>query len=143
MSAEYHLRAASRGGLASRWKATFSTRRLTFDSGKVRCRGRQHPGVGGELAAVGGDGQGIVYPRVHLLRAQPLVAFDQLLLEFVLLIGHRAGDDDGLAALQAWTRQVEHLGRLHVGEGAEHLLEFGQVGEAGEAASRPQTGAVR
>ena len=45
---------------------------------EVGCRGRQHPCVGGELAAVGGDGQGVVDPRVHLLRPQPLVAFDQL-----------------------------------------------------------------
>ena len=88
----------------------------------------------GELAAVGGDGERVVDPRVHLLRPQPLVALDQLLLEGVLLLGHRAGNDGGLAAFQAGPRQVEHLGRLHVGEGAEHLLEFRQVGEAGEAA---------
>ena len=123
-------------------EATFSTRRLTFESGKVRCRGREHPCVGGQLAAVGGDGQGVVIPRVDLLRPQPLVAFDQLLLEGVLLLGHRAGDDDGLAAFQARPGQVEHLGRLHVGEGPEHLLEFRQVGEAGEAAARPQACAV-
>ena len=61
----------------------------------------------------------------------------------MLFLGHRAGDDDGLAALQARTRQVEHLGRLHVGEGPEHLLEFRQVGEAGEPASRPQSRPVR
>ena len=60
----------------------------------------------------------------------------------MLLLGHRAGDDDGLAGFQAGPRQVEHLGRLHVGEGPEHLLEFRQVGEAGEPASRPQAGAV-
>ena len=109
---------------------------------EVRCRGREHPCVGGEFAAVGGDGQGVVDPRVHLLRPQPLVAFDQLLLEGVLLLGHRAGNDDGLAAFQAGPRQVEHLGRLHVGEGPEHLLEFRQVGEAGEAAARPQARTV-
>ena len=110
---------------------------------EVRCRGREHPGVGGELAAVGGDGEGVVDTRVDLLRPQPFVAFDQFLLEGVLLLGHRAGDDDGLAAFQAGPGQVEHLGRLHVGEGPEHLLEFRQVGEAGEAAARPQARAVR
>ena len=122
----------------SQMEATFSTRALTFDSGKSGAVGRQHPGIDGQLAAVGGDGQRIVFPRVDLLRPQPLVAFDQFLLEARLLLGHRAGDDDGLAAFQAGTRQVEHLGRLHVGEGPEHLLEFRQVGEAGEAAARPQ-----
>ena len=64
--------------------ATFSTRALIFESGEIRGRGREHPGVEGELAAVGGDGQGVVLPRIDLLRAQPLVAFDQLLLEGVL-----------------------------------------------------------
>ena len=58
-------------------------------------------------------------------------------LESTLLVGHWAGDDDGLAALQAWPGQVEHLSRLHVGEGTKHLLEFRQVGEAGKAAAWP------
>jgi hypothetical protein len=61
----------------------------------------------------------------------------------VLLLGHRAGNDDGLAGFQARPRQVQHLGGLHVGEGPEHLLEFRQVGEAGEPAARPQARAVR
>ncbi len=38
-----------------------------------------------------------------------------------------AGHDHGFAGFQARPRQVEHLGRLHVGESPEHLLEFGQV----------------
>ena len=28
--------------------------------GEIGCRSRQHPGVGGELASVGGDGQGVI-----------------------------------------------------------------------------------
>ena len=60
-----------------------------------------------------------------------------------MLVGHRAGNDDRLAALQAGPWQVEHLGRLHVGESPEHLLEFRQVGEAGEAAAWPQAVTVR
>ena len=120
--------------------ATFSTRALIFESGKSAAVGGEQPGIEGQLAAVGGDGEGVVLPRVHLLRAEPLVALDQLLLDGALLLGHRAGDDGGLAAFQARPRQVEHLGRLHVGEGAEHLLQFRQVGEPGEAAARPQAG---
>jgi len=76
------------------------------------------------------------------LRPQPLVAFDQLLLEGVLLLRHRAGNDDGLAAFEAGPGQVQHLGRLHVGKGPEHLLKFGQVGEAGEPAAWPEPCAV-
>ena len=49
----------------------------------------------------------------------------------------------GLPPSRRGPRQVQHLGRLHVGEGPEHLLEFRQVGEAGEPASRPQARAVR
>ena len=44
----------------------------------------------------------------------------------------------GLPPSRRGPRQVEHLGRLHVGERPEHLLEFRQVGEPGEAAARPQ-----
>ena len=104
---------------------------------EILCRGGKHPGVGGEFAAVGGDIQRVIDTRVHLLRPQPVVAFHQLLLEGILFIGHRAGNDDRLAALQAGPWQVEHFGRLHIGESPEHLLEFRQVGEAGEAAAWP------
>ena len=131
-----HLRAACRGGPLPDGRDVFD-QAVDLRFGEVGCRGREHPCVGGELAAVGGDGQGVIVPRVHLLRPQPLVAFHQFLLEGVLLLGHRAGNDDRLAAFQAGPWQVEHLGRLHVGEGPEHLLEFRQVGEAGEAASWP------
>ena len=48
----------------ARWKRHL-TRRLTFDSGKSGAVAREHACVGGELAAVGGDGQHIVFPRVH------------------------------------------------------------------------------
>ena len=123
--------------------ATFSTRALTFEPGKSGGRGREQPGIEGELAAVGGDGQGVILPRVDLLRPEPLVAVDQLLLERVLLVGHRAGDDDRLAAFQPRPGQVEHLGRLHVGEGAEHLLEFGQVGERAKRLRGRKRRAVR
>jgi len=51
-----------------------------------------------------------------------------------LLVGHRAGNDDGLARLQAWPGQIEHLGGLHVGKSPEHLLKFRQIGETGEPA---------
>ena len=67
--------------------------------------------------------------------ADALVACDQFVLERVLLVGHRAGDDVRLAAFQLRPGQVEHLGRLHVGEGPEHLLQLGQVDELGEAAA--------
>ena len=139
---EDHLRAARRCGAFPDGSDVFD-QPVDLRFREVRCRGRQHPCVGGELAAVGGDVERVVDTRVHLLRPQPLVAFDQLLLEDVLLVGHRAGNDDGLAALQAGPRQVEHLGRLHVGEGPEHLLEFRQVGEAGEPAAWPQARTVR
>ena len=118
--------------------ATFSTSRLTFDSGKS---GAVAESIRASVASLRPSvvmSSALSIPRIDLLRPQPLVAFDQFLLEGVLLLGHRAGDDDGLAAFQAGPRQVQHLGRLHVGEGPEHLLEFRQIGEAGEPASRPQ-----
>ena len=49
----------------------------------------------------------------------------------------------GLPPSSAGPGQVKHFGRLHVGEGAEHLLKFRQVGEAGEAAAGFQGLAVR
>ena len=49
----------------------------------------------------------------------------------------------GLPPSRRGRGRFEHLGRLHVGERPEHLLEFGQVGEAGEAAAGPQALAVR
>jgi hypothetical protein len=60
-----------------------------------------------------------------------------------LLFGHRAGNDERLAAFQAWSWEVQHLGRLHVGERAEELLQLRKVREPGEPASRTQAGAVR
>ena len=49
----------------------------------------------------------------------------------------------GLPPSRRGPGQVEHLGRLHVGEGAEHLLEFRQVGELGKPAARLSAGAIR
>ena len=60
----------------------------------------------------------------------------------MLLLGHRAGDDDRLAAFEAGPGQIEHVGRLHVGERPEHLLKLGQIHEAGEAAAGTQRCAV-
>ena len=51
--------------------------------------------------------------------------------------------DSRLAACQPGPGQVEHFRRLHVGEGAEHLLQLGQVRELGKAAARPERLAVR
>ena len=99
--------------------------------------GRKQAGIQAKLAAVGGDVKRVIDARVYLLRAELLVTFHQLLLQFILLVGHRAGNDRGLAAFEPWPGQIEHVRRLHVGEGAEHLLEFGQVGESGEPAARP------
>ena len=63
--------------------ATLSARALIFESGKSAAVGREQPGVEGQLAAVGGDGQGVILAGIDLLRAQPLVAGDQFLLEGV------------------------------------------------------------
>ena len=123
--------------------ATFSTRALTFESGKSAAVAESIRASRASLRPSVVMASALSSRGIDLLRPQPLVAFHQLLLEGVLLLGHRAGDDDGLAAFQAGPGQVEHLGRLHVGEGPEHLLEFGQVGEAGEAAARPKRCAVR
>ena len=98
-------------------------------------RGRQQPGVQRQLAAVGGNRQGVILAGIDFLLSQPFVAADQLLLEGGLLIGHRAGDHVRLAAFELRAGQVEHLRRLHVGEGPEHLPELGQVDEFGEAAA--------
>src|SRR5262249_40441074 len=40
-------------------------------------------------------------------------------------------------------RELEHLGRLDVGEGPEHLLQLGEVCEAGKAAAGLERFAVR
>ncbi len=77
------------------------------------------------------------------MRPQPFVAFHQLLLEGVLFLRHRAGDDNRLAGFQPGRGQVDHLGRLHVGKGTEHLLEFREIGEFGEPAAWSECRAVR
>ena len=75
---------------------------------------------------------------IDLLRPEAFVAVHQLLLERRLLLRHRAGDDVRLAALQPGPGKVQHLRRLDVGEGPEHLLEFRQVDEFGEPAAGPE-----
>jgi hypothetical protein len=72
------------------------------------------------------------------LAPRPPVTLHQLLLEGVLLLGHRAGDDERLTAFQAGPGQVEHLRRLHIGQSPEHLLEFRQIGETGEPTPRTE-----
>ena len=73
---------------------------------EIRRMRLKHAGIEGELAAIGGDRQGIVFPWIDLLRADPVVAFDQILLKLALLIRHRAGNDDRLCRLQTRTREV-------------------------------------
>ena len=94
----------------------------------------EHPGVEGELSAVGRDGERVVVAGVHLLRPQAVVAGHELTLERGLFVRHRAGDDDGLPGLEARAGEVQHLGRLHVGKRPKHLLQLGQVREFGKAA---------
>src|SRR5262249_19639623 len=97
--AEDHLRAALLGRLRPDGDGLFH-HRVDLRAGKVAGVGREHTGVEGELATVGGDGQRVVLSRVYLLRADALVPFHQLVLEPVLLVGHRAGDDVWLAAFE-------------------------------------------
>src|SRR5271166_2728930 len=111
-------------------------------AGEIGGVAREQPGVEGQLAPVGGDGQGVVLAGIDFLRAQAVVADDKQILLVSLPVRHRAGDDDRLAGLQLSPGQVEHLGGLHVGEGHEHLLQFREIHEAGEAAARAQGRAV-
>ena len=111
--------------------------------GHVGGLGREQPGIERQLAAIRGDGQGVILPGFHLASADGLIALHQGVLERVLCLGHRAGDDRGFVALQAWAGQIEHGGGLHVGVAAEHLLELRQVDELGKAAARAQALAVR
>ena len=110
--------------LFARWQATFPTRALTFEPGKSAA-------VADSIRA----SRASFLPSVVMARAlstrgstfsllQPLVAGDQLLLEGLLLVGHRAGDDNGFAGFQLRRGQIEHLGGLHVGKRPPHLLEF-------------------
>ena len=98
-------------------------------------RAAQQPCVERQLAAVGGNRQGVIDAGIDLLGAQALVARNELGLEARLLLGHRAGHHNSLAGLQAGAGQVEHVRRLHVGKRPEHLLELRQVDEPGEAAA--------
>ena len=79
---------------------TFSTRALIFE-----------PGKSGAVADSIRASRASLRPSVVMARAlssrgstfcdrEPLVAGDQVLLDGVLLLRHRAGDDDGLAALE-------------------------------------------
>ena len=122
---------------------TLSTSLLILESGKSGAAASSIRASSGELAAVGGDRQGVVVAGIDLLGPQLLVPLHQFLLEVLLLVRHRAGDDDRLAAGQGRPGQVQHLGGLHVGEGAEHLLELRQVRELGEARAGPQRRPVR
>ena len=120
--------------------AALSSIASSFDpGGRFRVR-RQHPGVEGELAAVGGDGQRVVLARVH---ASPLRMRSYLSTSVCWIascsLGHRAGDDLGLPAFERRAGQVEHVGRLHVGELTEHLLQLRQVHELGEPGPRFQS----
>ncbi len=47
--------------------ATFSNEPIDLRTWEVRCGRGKHPGVDGELAAVRGDVQRVVYPWVHFL----------------------------------------------------------------------------
>ena len=67
-----------------------------------------------------------------------LIAGHQAFLDGMLRVGHGASDDDGLVALETRAGEVQHLRCLDIREGPEHLLQLGQVGEAGEAAPGPQ-----
>ena len=49
----------------------------------------------------------------------------------------------GLAVFQIGPGKIQHVRRLDVGKAAEHLLQFGQVHELGEARSGPERLAVR
>ena len=108
----------------------------------IGCAGGKHPCIEGEFAAVGGDRQGVIDTRINLFRTQSLVTFHQVFLDGLLLLGHRAGDNDGLAGFQPGAGQVDHFCRLHVSEGAEHLLKLRQIHELGEPAAGPQRRAV-
>ena len=123
------LRAARRGGITPNRKDVLD-QPIDFRLGKVGRGRRQHPCIGGELAAVSGDVERVIDARVYLLRPQAFVAFYQFLLDGALLLGHGASDDNRLTFFQTRPWQIEHLGRLHVGKGAEHLLKLRQVGEA-------------
>ena len=83
--------------------------------------------------------RGVILAGVDLLRTKPLVAGDKLRLKRRLLLGHR-----GRRRLWAFPpsrcgpRKVEHLGRLHVRERPEHLLQLRQVHEPSKAAAGPE-----
>src|SRR5262249_8670864 len=47
---------------------------------------RKKPPFEGELSTVGRDGKGVIDPGVYLLRSEPLVPSDKLLLKRVLLV---------------------------------------------------------
>ena len=103
--AEDHLRAAG-GCRALPDGGDLLHQGVQLRAGVVRGGPGEHPGVEGELSAVGRDGERVVVAGVHLLRAQALVAGHELTLERCLLVRHRAGDDDGLAALEARAGEV-------------------------------------
>ena len=131
--AEGHLRAAG-GCRAVPDGGDLLHQGVQLRAGVVRGGPGEHPGVEGELSAVGRDGERVVVAGVHLLRPQAVVAGHELTLERCLFVRHRAGDDDGLPGLEARAGEVQHLGRLHVGKRPKHLLQLGQVREFGKAA---------
>ena len=80
--------------------------------GEVLRRGREQPRIERQLAAVRGDGQGVILPGLHLPGADRLIAHHEGVLDRILLLRHRAGDDHGLVASEARTGQVQHGGGL-------------------------------
>ncbi len=139
--AEDHLRASRRLRLPP-CGDDVSHQRIYLRASEVRPCG-EHPAVEGQLAAVGGDGQGIVLTRVHPLVAEPLVPPDKPALQLGLLLRHRAGDGLRLAAFEGRRGKVQIVRRLHVGKRPEHLNQLGQVHEFGKARPGPQRGSVR
>ena len=65
----------------SQMEATLPTSGVDLRLGVSPWRWLTAAGIESELPAVGGDGEGIVVARIDLLRPQPLVAGDQLLLD--------------------------------------------------------------
>ena len=89
--------------------------------------------VESRFSAIAGDLEHVVDAGIDLLCLEGLGAFDQGLDVLLERVARRGCFDDRLAGFEFRPRQLQHVGGLDIGHGAEHGQQFRHIDEAGEA----------
>ncbi len=89
--------------------------------------------VESRFSAIARDLEHVVDAGIDLLCLEGLGAFDQGLDVLLERVARRGCFDDRLAGFEFGPRQLQHVGGLDIGHGAEHGQQFRHIDEAGEA----------